>query len=70
MTVPAVPLIDRFWEVPAFEAHPPLESQWFLSGVGRVLVEGCVLACGWAEDVAARRKPTLLPGGRAARMGA
>ncbi|MFI1421002.1 acyltransferase [Streptomyces sp. NPDC020731] len=66
----AVPLIDRFWEVPAFEAHLPLESQWFLFGVGWVLIGGFVLACGWAEDVAARRKPTLLPGGRAARMGA
>ncbi|MEW2072922.1 acyltransferase [Streptomyces sp. NPDC013433] len=66
----AVPLIDRFWEVPAFEAHLPLESQWFLFGVGWVLIGGFVLACGWVEDVAARRKPTLLPGGRAARMGA
>ncbi|MER7486183.1 hypothetical protein ABTY20_09840 [Streptomyces sp. NPDC126497] len=36
----------------------------------RVLTGGFVLACGWGEDVAARRKPTLLPGGRAARMGA
>ncbi|WP_371102101.1 acyltransferase [Streptomyces sp. PU_AKi4] len=66
----AVPLIDRFWEVPAFEAHLPLGSQWFLFGVGWVLIGAFVLACGWVEDVAARRKPTLLPGGRAARMGA
>ncbi|MCF2435166.1 hypothetical protein LV779_13285 [Streptomyces thinghirensis] len=29
----AVPLIDRFWEVPAFEAYLPLDSQWFLLGV-------------------------------------
>ncbi|GAA3103722.1 hypothetical protein GCM10017687_13800 [Streptomyces echinatus] len=25
-----VPLIDRFWGVPAFERYPPLDSQWFL----------------------------------------
>lgn len=65
----AVPLIDRFWEVPAFAAYLPLESQWFLFAVGWLLIAGFVLACGWVEDVAARRKPTLLPGGRAARMG-
>ncbi|MGW3250004.1 acyltransferase family protein [Streptomyces fungicidicus] len=65
----AVPLTDRFWEVPAFERYLPLESQWFLFGVGWVLIAGFVLACGWVEDVAARRKPALLPGGRAARMG-
>jgi hypothetical protein len=65
----AVPLIDRFWEVPAFEAYLPLGSQWFLFGVGWVLTGGFVLACGWVEDVAARRKPMLLPGGRTARMG-
>ncbi|MFI8193001.1 acyltransferase [Streptomyces sp. NPDC085946] len=64
----AVPLIDRFWEVPAFEAYLPLESQWFLFGVGWVLVAVFVLLCGWVEDAAARRKPELLPGGRPARM--
>ncbi|EPJ38255.1 hypothetical protein STAFG_4702 [Streptomyces afghaniensis 772] len=45
-----VPLIDRFRDVPAFEAYP------------------CCCA-GGLEDVAARRKPRLLPGGRTARMG-
>ncbi|MFF5977960.1 acyltransferase [Streptomyces olindensis] len=57
----AVPLIDVFWEVPAFEAHLPLDSQWFLFGVGWVLIAVFVLLCGWVEDVAARRKPRLLP---------
>ncbi|GGY90630.1 integral membrane transferase [Streptomyces olivaceoviridis] len=65
----AVPLIDRLWDVPAFETYLPLDSQWFLFGVGWVLIAFFVPACGWVEDVAARRKPTLLPGGRAARMG-
>ncbi|RZB17809.1 acyltransferase [Streptomyces sp. F001] len=57
----AVPLIDQLWKVPAFEVYLPLESQWFLFGVGWVLIAGFVLLCGWVEDVAARRKPRLLP---------
>ncbi|WP_432028702.1 acyltransferase family protein [Streptomyces sp. 1222.5] len=57
----AVPLIDRFWQVPAFEAYLPLDSQWFLFGVGWLLIAVLVLLCGWVEDVAARRKPRLLP---------
>ncbi|MGC0401349.1 hypothetical protein RKD27_003993 [Streptomyces sp. SAI-126] len=65
----AVPLIDRFWDVPAFEKWLPLESQWFMFGVGWVLIAVFVLMCGWVEDVAAKKKPQLLPGGRAARMG-
>ncbi|MFD5298721.1 acyltransferase [Streptomyces mutabilis] len=57
----AVPLIDRFWEVPAFEAYLPLGSQWFLLGVGWVLVAVFVLLFGWVEDAAARKRPRLLP---------
>ncbi|MEU9915201.1 acyltransferase [Streptomyces sp. NPDC051001] len=57
----AVPLIDRFWNVPAFERYLPLESQWFMFGIGWVLIAVFVLACGWVEDVAARKKPKLLP---------
>ncbi|WAZ23401.1 acyltransferase [Streptomyces cinnabarinus] len=57
----AVPLIDRLWQVPAFEAYLPLESQWFMFGVGWVLIAGFVLVCGWVEDVAARKRPRLLP---------
>ncbi len=30
-------------------------------GVGRVLIAVFVLVCGWVEDVAAKRKPRLLP---------
>ncbi|MFF5843245.1 acyltransferase [Streptomyces massasporeus] len=65
----AVPLIDRCWDVPAFEAYLPLDSQWFMFGVGWVLIAVFVLLCGWVEDVAARKQPRLLPGGGAARMG-
>lgn len=57
----AVPLIDEFWNVPAFEKYLPLESQWFMFGVGWLLIGGFVLCCGWVEDVAARKKPKLLP---------
>ncbi|MGW1034397.1 acyltransferase family protein [Streptomyces antibioticus] len=57
----AVPLIDRFWDVPAFEAYLPLDSQSFLFGVGWLLIGVFVLLCGWVEDVAARKRPRLLP---------
>ncbi|MGW2828451.1 acyltransferase family protein [Streptomyces sp. NPDC001286] len=57
----AVPLIDRFWNVPAFEKYLPLESQWFMFGVGWVLIAVFVLLCGWVEDVAAKKRPKLLP---------
>ncbi|CAL9456370.1 hypothetical protein SUDANB6_02546 [Streptomyces sp. enrichment culture] len=57
----AVPLIDLCWRVPAFETYLPLGSQWFLLGVGWVLIAVFVLLAGWVEDVAARRRPRLLP---------
>nr|WP_326579022.1 acyltransferase [Streptomyces sp. NBC_00481] len=57
----AVPLIDQFWNVPAFEKHLPLESQWFMFGIGWLLIGVFVLLCGWVEDVAAKKKPKLLP---------
>ncbi|MFJ8791080.1 acyltransferase [Streptomyces sp. NPDC102462] len=57
----AVPLIDRLWDVPAFERYLPLDSQWFLFGIGWILIAVFVLLCGWVEDVAARKRPRLLP---------
>ncbi|MER5941717.1 acyltransferase [Streptomyces sp. NPDC001928] len=57
----AVPLIDQFWNVPAFEKYLPLESQWFMFGVGWILIAVFVLLCGWVEDVAGKKKPKLLP---------
>lgn len=57
----AVPLIDRTRNVPAFEKYLPLESQWFMVGAGRLLIGVFVLLCGWGEDVAAKKKPKLLP---------
>ncbi|WP_406488713.1 acyltransferase [Streptomyces phaeochromogenes] len=57
----AVPLIDQFWNVPAFETYLPLESQWFMFGIGWILIAVFILLCGWVEDVAAKKKPRLLP---------
>ncbi|WUF51539.1 acyltransferase [Streptomyces sp. NBC_00483] len=57
----AVPLVDTFWNVPAFERWLPLESQWFLFGIGWVLIAVAVPMWGWVEDVAAKRSPRLLP---------
>jgi peptidoglycan/LPS O-acetylase OafA/YrhL len=57
----AIPLIDRLWGVPAFERYLPLDSQWFTFGVGWLLLTVFVLLCGWVEDVAARKRPRLLP---------
>ncbi|MFE9810830.1 acyltransferase [Streptomyces sp. NPDC005548] len=57
----AVPLIDQFWKVPAFEKWLPLESQWFMFGIGWVLIWIAIALFGWVEDVAARKKPKLLP---------
>lgn len=47
--------------MPTFEAYLPLESQSFLLGVGWVLVAVIVSLFGWVEDVAARRRPRLMP---------
>jgi hypothetical protein len=54
-------LIDRLWNVPAFEKWLPLDSRWFLYDVGWVLIWMAIPLVGWAEDVAARRRPGLLP---------
>ncbi len=55
-----MPVILEKYDVPA---------TFFLFGVGWVLIAVFVLLCGWVEDVAARERPRLLPGGGAARMG-
>jgi len=57
----SVPLIDLMWDVPALEQHLPLDSVWLQFGVAWVLVAAAVVLFGWVEDVAARRKPRLLP---------
>ncbi|MFJ5529468.1 hypothetical protein [Streptomyces sp. NPDC093261] len=57
----AVPLIHRFRGVPAFERGLPLDGRWFLYRLGWVLIRVAIPLVGWVEDVAARKKPRLLP---------
>ncbi|MFJ7046459.1 acyltransferase [Streptomyces sp. NPDC101112] len=61
---------DRLWSVVVLEQNVPwlLESVWPVLALTWVLIVGCVVAFGWAEDLAARRRPRLWPnGGRAGR---
>lgn len=57
----SVPLIDLMWQVRAFELSLPLDSMWFQFGVAWVLIAVAVLLVGWVEDVAAKKRPRLLP---------
>lgn len=57
----SVPLIDLMWNVPALEQRLPLGSTWFQFGVAWVLIAAAVVLLGWVEDVAAKRRPRLLP---------
>lgn len=57
----SVPLIDLMWQVRAFELSLPLDSMWFQFGVAWVLIAVAVLGVGWVEDVAAKKRPRLLP---------
>ncbi|QFQ97826.1 acyltransferase [Streptomyces phaeolivaceus] len=54
---------DRLWSVPFLEQHTPwlLESIWPVLVLTWLLVVACVVAFGWAEDLAARRRPRLWP---------
>ncbi|WP_329067226.1 acyltransferase family protein [Streptomyces sp. NBC_01429] len=57
----SVPLIDLMWDIPAFERDLPLDSMWFQFGIAWVLIAVAVALFGWVEDVAAKRRPRLLP---------
>lgn len=59
--VVSVPLIDRMWDVPAFEAHLPLDAVWFQYLVTWPLIAVAILLVGWAEDLASRRVPHPWP---------
>ncbi|WP_371579861.1 acyltransferase [Streptomyces sp. NBC_01314] len=64
---------DRLWDVVFLEQNAPwlLESVWPVLVLTWLLVVACVVAFGWAEDLAARRRPRLWPrsggGGRSPR---
>ncbi|NGO72779.1 acyltransferase family protein [Streptomyces boncukensis] len=65
--IATVPLIDKLWQIDAVADSPTLSS-WLEQGDAAVmfvlvwpLLALLVVAFGWAEDVAARRKPRLFP---------
>jgi peptidoglycan/LPS O-acetylase OafA/YrhL len=57
----SVPLIDQMWRVRAFEVSLPLDSVWFQFAVAWALIAVAVLLFGRVEDLAAGRRPRLLP---------
>lgn len=62
----AATLYDRLWSVDALSENVPwLLENWIpVLLVTWALIALCVLAFGWAEDVAAKRRPQLWPDGR------
>ena len=63
------PLIDPLWSNGFFYAHLQwlLMSQWLPLAVAVPLILLAILLFGWVEDVAAKRRPRLLPYPRRAR---
>ncbi|WP_299528148.1 acyltransferase [uncultured Streptomyces sp.] len=61
----AAGLYDRLWSVDWLGAHVPwlLESWVPVLLLAWALIALCVLAFGWAEDLAAKRRPRLWPNG-------
>ncbi|MFF8013014.1 acyltransferase family protein [Streptomyces sp. NPDC007929] len=61
----AATLWDRLWGFPLLEQNVPglLESVWPVLVLAWILIGACVLAFGWAEDLAARQRPRLWPTG-------
>lgn len=54
---------DRLWSVVVLEQNVPglLESPWPVLALTWALIAVCVVAFGWVEDLAARRRPRLWP---------
>jgi peptidoglycan/LPS O-acetylase OafA/YrhL len=61
----AVTQWDRLWSVDVLDQNVPwlLESPWPVFALAWVLIGGCILCFGWAEDLAAKRRPQLWPSG-------
>ncbi|MFD8235884.1 acyltransferase [Streptomyces sp. NPDC059696] len=61
----AATLWDQLWGFPLLEQNVPglLESVWPVLVLVWILIGACVLAFGWAEDLAAKQKPRLWPTG-------
>jgi peptidoglycan/LPS O-acetylase OafA/YrhL len=65
--IASVPLIDQLWNVPLLETSVPwlLASDWLVFAVAWPLIGLLIVAFGWVEDLAARRRPRLWPTGGA-----
>ncbi|MFE6283107.1 acyltransferase [Streptomyces sp. NPDC057877] len=61
----AATILDHLWEYEVLETNVPwlLESPWPTLALTWILVGGCIVWFGWAEDLAAKRKPRLWPDG-------
>ncbi|WP_406493320.1 acyltransferase [Streptomyces sp. NBC_01604] len=61
----AATLWDHLWSVDTLSENAPglLESPWPVLVFVWILIGGCVVAFGWAEDLAAKRRPQLWPDG-------
>ncbi|MFE6195724.1 acyltransferase family protein [Streptomyces sp. NPDC057838] len=59
----AATLWDHLWGFPLLEQNVPglLESPWPVLVLVWLLIGACVVAFGWAEDLAARQRPRLWP---------
>lgn len=61
----AATMWDRLWRYDVLAMNVPwlLESFWPVLGVTWMLIASCIVWFGWAEDLAAKRKPQLWPDG-------
>ncbi|MFJ5263512.1 acyltransferase [Streptomyces sp. NPDC088387] len=62
---------DRLWEFDVMWQHYTwlLESPWPVLAITWLLIGTCIITFGWAEDLAAKRRPELWPDGRRTRSG-
>ncbi|MGW5614835.1 acyltransferase family protein [Streptomyces sp. NPDC003877] len=61
----AATLWDHLWAFPLLEQNVPglLESPWPVLALTWFLIGTCILAFGWAEDLAAKQRPRVWPTG-------
>ncbi|MET9019656.1 acyltransferase [Actinopolymorpha sp. NPDC004070] len=62
--IAAVLVIDWMWSVPSLAKSLPLQTNWWKYVLTWPLLVVAVLAFGWVEDLAAKRRPQLWPRGR------
>ena len=67
----AATMWDRLWGVDMMWMHFSwlLESPWPVLALTWVLIGSCIVWFGWAEDLAAKRRPQLWPDGSTKRTG-